>query len=330
MVYKKGFILLVFALMFFPVVVYTNDGKGSLFSGQSDNPTYRRLGFNQLRSFDFSSSLPVVLEFHLLNQDKSGFRLYENSGDYRNPNNQSDRYGDCGGRVYNKDERTGDYKRDSLGNVLSFLGMNSSAQYGKTTNYAFYLDSAYIDRGTGWIKPQYMFVVDPYIPEECEHCNPETGEQEKFNGRYVIGRYMYNTAMYSKAVADSMQRADGSWVYADKYYDATKGGGIPVSESSTASGYFYRRKNFNKVQPVKYSDTRIPNSEAYRYDGNWERFAFAWAIHRGDSLYVLKGVGLEPMYKGAADDPCQLWLTLTKEYGEEGKYIDFAKLLILL
>ncbi len=327
MVYKRNCMLLAFALMLFSIVAYANDGKSSSFSGQSDHPTYRRIDFNQLRNFDFSGSLPIALEFHLLNQDKSGYRLYENSGDYRNPNNQSDRFGDCGGRVYNKYEQTGDYKRDTLGNVLSFLGINASEQYGKTTNYAICLDSAYINRGTGWIKPQYMLVVDPYIPEECDRCNPQTGEQETFNGKYVIGRYMYNTAMYSKVVADSMMQADGSWVYADKYYDAAKGEGIPVSENNTTSGYFYRRRNFSKVQPIKSNDTRISNSEAYRYDGDWERFAFAWAIHRGDSLYVLKGVGLEPMYKGASDDPYQLWLTLTKEYGEEGKYVDFAKLL---
>lgn len=320
MVYRKNFILSMLVLVSFPTAFYANDGNNL--------PAYRRIDLsNQLRSVDLSTVLPTALEFHVLNHGSSGFRLYENSGDYGNPNNQSDRFGSCGGRVYNKDEKTGDYKRDSLGNVLSFLGINISAQYGETTNYAIYLDTAYINRGTGWIKPQYMFVVDPYIPEECEYCNPETGESGMLNSQYVIGRYMYNTAMYAKEVADSVVQPDGSFIFADTYYDAEKGEGIAVSEDKTESGYLYRRKNFNKMQPIKSRTIRTPGGEVYTYSGSWERLAFAWAIHKGDSLYVLKGTDLEPMYKGATNDPHQLWLTLTKEYGEEGKYVDFAKLI---
>ena len=332
MVYKKNFALLVFTLTFslstFCANGRSHDNKNTILTDKNDHPVYRRIDLNnQLRSVDLGSILPAVLEFHVLNDATSGFRLYENSGDYRNPDNQSDRFGSCGGRIYNKDERTGDYKRDSLGNVLSFLGINMSSQYGKATNYGIYLDTAYINRGTGWIKPQYMFVVDPYTPEECEVCNPETGESETHNGKYIIGRYLYNTAMYAKAVADSMQLTPGNWVFADKYYDAEKGEGIPVSENATESGYYYRSNNFNKVQPIDNRIIRIPDSKVYTHDDSWERLAFAWAIHKGDSLYILKGTALEPMYKGAMDDPYQLWLTLTKEYGEEGKYIDFAKLI---
>ena len=326
MVYIKNFILL--ALVLLPVVCSANDGISGTLSGQSKNlPEYRRMEFsNMLRSSDFSGSLPITLEFHVINYQTAGWRLYENSGDYKNPNNQFDRFGSCGGRVYNTDEITGDYKRDSLGNVLSFLGINMNTQYGKNTNYAFYLDTAYVDRGSGWIKPQYMLAVDPYIPEESEYCDPETGDIENLNGKYVIGRYMYNTSMYAKEVADSVQVVGGNWVYADKYYDETKGEGIKISESATASGYMYRKKNFNKVQPIKDYVARNPNGEAYKHDGNWERLAFAWAIHKGDSLYVLQGAGLEPVYKNAEDDPHQLWLALTKEYGEEGSYVDFDKL----
>lgn len=318
MVYKKFSVLFVSALLLSPSTFYGN---------KKDTPTYLRLDLrNQLRSVDLSNTLPAVLEFHVLNHGIAGLRLYENSGDYGNPTNQSDKYGSCGGRIYNKDSQTGDYKRDSIGNILSFLGINNNMQYGQTTHYGIYLDTAYIDRGTGWIKPQYMFVVDPYVPEECESCNPETGESETHNGKYVIGRYLYNTAMYAKAVADSMQLTADKWVFADKYYDAAKGEGIPVSDTKTESGYYYRSKNFNKVQPIETQTVRLPDGNAYTHDGRWERLAFAWAIHKGDSLYVLKGKALEPMYKEAADDPHQLWLTLTKEYGEEGKYIDFAKL----
>lgn len=340
MVYCKHFILFMSAWMSLPATFHAKNNRDDLQPEQStvspkeinseetiEKPTYRRIDLNnQLRHYDFSGALPAVMEFHVMNHENSGYRLYENSGDYKNPDNQTDRYGSCGGRVYNKNGVTGDYKRDTLGNVISFLGINELAQFGKTTNYAFYLDTAYLNRGTGWIKPQYMLVVDPYIPEEKEFCNPATGKYEMLNNKYVIGRYMYNSAMYTKEIADSMQRADGSWMFADTYYDADNGEGIPISKTATASGYIYRKKNFNKVLPVKNSVLRNPNGEAYRHDGYWERPAFAWAIHKGDSLYILKGIGLEPLYKEAADDPHQLWLTLTKEYGEEDQYVDFSRL----
>ena len=47
--------------------------------------------------------------------------------------------------------------------------------------YAFYLDTAYVNRGSGWIKPQYMLAVDPYITDECGDCDPLTGESEGVN-----------------------------------------------------------------------------------------------------------------------------------------------------
>jgi len=345
MVYRRNFTLVLFVTMLFTAAFCANGVAGNSLSGHVtglsadeeivsvikdsiDYPVYRRIDFgNRTRSFDFEGNLPAALEFNVINGGAFGYNLYENSGDYGNPKNQSDLYGDCGGRIYNKDRRTGDYKRDSLGNVLSFLGVNLRSQYGKTTNYAIFLDTAYTNRGSALIKPQYMMVVDPYIPKEEEYCDPITGEFENLNGKYVIGRYMYNTTMYAKPVADSVQNADGSWIYADKYYNKTVGEGIKVSPDSTVSGYLYTRKNFNKVQPVKDNKILEPNGEAYLHDALSERFAFSWAIHKGDSLYVLKGADLEPAYKGLSNDPHELWLTLTREYGEEGMYIDFDKLL---
>ena len=354
MVYKMFFNLFASSVMLFSSAFFVNakddmtsnekplvliDDRGTFVADEdidvieeSNYPVYRRIDLsNQLRSFGFGSvDLPTILEFHVMNSGVIGRRLYENSGDYRNPDNQSDRFGDCGGRYYNKDEKTGDYKRDSIGspgNVISFLGINNNAQYGATTNYAFYLDTAYINRGSGWLKPQYMLAVDPYIPEECGDCDPETGEIKDTNSKYVIGRYLYNTSMYAKVVSDSMRIGGNSWGFADKYYDKDNGDGLLVSENDTESGYLYNRKNFNKVQPVKDRVIRNPNGATYLHDVYWERLAFSWAIHKGDSLYVLKGVELEPMYKGAADDPHQVWLTLTREYGKEGLYIDFSRLI---
>ena len=166
-----------------------------------------------------------------------------------------------------------------------------------------------------------------YIPDECGDCNPETGDIEGANDKYVIGRYLYNTSMYAKVVTDSFLISGNNWAVADKYYDKDKGEGIPVSPTETESGYLYKKNNFNKVQPVKDMVLRNPNGSTYVHDGHWERLAFSWAIHKGDSLYVLKGIGLEPMYKGMENDPYEVWMQLTKEYGEEGKYVDFSKLI---
>ncbi|MDR2913726.1 MAG: DUF6383 domain-containing protein [Tannerella sp.] len=304
---------------------------------RDDDPIYRRFHVNEPAG-NFGDELngtdiPDTLEFHHINKDKDGWRLYENSGNYTDAE-QSNLQGADGGRVYNRyNDGAGDYYRDTLiqsdglGNVISYLGMNNSYQYGpnyKTpgTNYSIFVDTAYINRGTGWIKPQYMLVVDPYNPYEKGDCDPNTGDKDSPNGNYVIGRYLYNSAMYAKAGKDSVLNADYDWEFSNKLYD------IPTTGSATVKGYLYRTDNFSKVEPIKETVIRKPNGSVYTYDVKWERPAFTWAIHKGDSLYVLKGV--EPAYKkNPVNDPKALWQQLCKEYGGTGTgdYIDFDKLI---
>ena len=250
-----------------------------------ENPIYRRLDFGK-------GDIPYTLEFY--NIINSVEKFYENSGNYLNKNEIG------GGGSLENLEYNGDYKRDSLGNVLSFLGYNNSMQFGSSTNYSFYVDTAYVNRGTGLIKPQYMLAVDTYT-----------------TGGYVIARYLYNTSMYARSIVDNE--------YADKYFDKTKGEGIQVSENETESGYLFKSDNYNTVKPVS-GITRSPNGMTY-LTNFYPRLAFAWAIHKGDSLYVLKGAKLEPVYNKVKDAAYQLWLTLSREYGEEGKSIDFSKLI---
>ena len=333
--YRKVFILPVYGILLFlahfQMDAVTNESPTDPYPGfkEKKETVIKDKDFDhQLRSSDDEySDFPGVFEFYELN---TGCVLFENSGNYKRYDPMSVDETICGGRNYNIDARTGDFKRDSIGSpghVLSFLGINNYAQCSEITNYAIYVDTAYINRGTGWIKPQYMLAVDVYIPEECGECDPSTGLIEGENDKYVIGRYLYNTSMYAKAVADSIETASGDYIYKDKYYDKANGEGIAISADETESGYMYTSFNFNKVQPVKDMEARIPNGDAYLSSGYWERFAFSWAIHKGDSLYVLKGVDLEPMYKGMENDPHQVWMTLTKEYGLEGKYVDFQKLI---
>jgi hypothetical protein len=254
------------------------------------DPLYRRFHWND-RFEKTEDDKPLVLEFHRLNN--SDYRLFENSGyDIRSG----------GGYEYNLNKK-GKPQIDSLGNEISFLGIKNISQFPSTdtenphglVNYAFYVDTAYINRGTGWIKPQYMLAVDYKVVDACEVCLGD--QREHFRG-YTIGRYVYNTSMYAKKV-------------------------VPSATDKVV--------NYDLVQPVDVDVIHAPwengvDGYAYTRAGNtkWERLAFAWAIHRGDSLYVLKN--LEP-WQGQQYDPQTVIDQLARLYvGTKGN-IDFNKLI---
>ena len=307
---------------------------------RDDDPIYRRFHMNEPNE-DFGDELlgtdePDRLEFFTINDEERGLRLYENSGNYTHPD-QDDRFlgfprGD-GGRVFNRaNNGAGDYFRDSLNNVLSFLGANNSDQY-PYTNRVFYLDTAYINRGTGWIKPQYMLVVDPYNPVEKQNCDPNTGQWNNDNQTYVLGRYLYNSTQYVKPVLPAVYyRTDPDTVFflTDFLYKD-----VVSTDGKKYDGYVWRSDNYNKTEPVEVTGPRIAGGDNYvinteNYPTMWERFAFSWAIHIGDSLYVLKGI--EPAYEGNhIDDPQRVFEKLADEYGVlngpgGSTYIDFKKL----
>ncbi|MDR1116444.1 MAG: DUF6383 domain-containing protein [Tannerella sp.] len=274
---------------------------------KDEDPLYRRFHWND--NFDRTyNDDPLTLEFHRLNN--SDYRLFENSGGDKRSG---------GGYDYNLN-KNGQLQRDSVGTIINFLGMKNISQFPSVkelddpyghTNYAFYVDTAYIDRGTGWIKPQYMFVVDPKIVEPCLDCNPNTGKDDiEISKGYVLGRYMYNTSMYAKKVLPSAA-------------DIKDRGGV----------------NYDLTQPIDVSviNTDIKSKVVSDYNGyaytrsgdtKWERLAFAWAIHRGDELFVLK---VKPgLLDNFRNDPDLLDAQLRIEYpgvavrGET--QIDFEKL----
>ena len=55
-------------------------------------------------------------------------------------------------------------------------------------NYAIYLDTAYVNRGTGWIKPQYMLVMGPIFGDKdgCYVCGDELKLKPWVYGRYLV------------------------------------------------------------------------------------------------------------------------------------------------
>jgi hypothetical protein len=245
---------------------------------RDEDPLYRRFGWN-----DYNKEIgrtyedkPLVLEFHRLNN--SDYKLFENGGGDKSSG---------GGYDYNLN-RQGELHRDSLGNIISFLGIKNISQFpsvGKddnphgNTNYAIYVDTAFINRETGWIKPQYMLAVDVKEVPPCNVCENE--HPKDYNG-YTIGRYLYNTSMYAKKVIP----------------------GVTV--------------NYDLTQPVDVDAIHGPvngvDGYAYTRSGNtkWERLAFAWAIHYDDKLYVLKNVA--PEYKNKQYDVDDLIATLAQEY----------------
>jgi hypothetical protein len=251
---------------------------------RDEDPLYRRFSWND--KFERTNEdKPNVLEFHRLQNEKE--RLFENTG-------ADTRSG--GGYEFNLNKQ-GVLQRDSLGNVISFLGIKNVEQFPSVkegdnphglVNYALYVDTAYINRGTGWIKPQYLLAVDPEIVPPCVICG------DKYRG-YTVARYLYNTSMYAKKVLP----------------DVVDGGVV----------------NYDLVQPVDANIYHTPingvDGSAYTYSTGWERFAFAWAIHRGDSLYVLKN--LEP-YQGREYDAVAVVAKLTADYGTSGQ-VDFTKLI---
>ena len=293
---------------------------------RDEDPIYRRFHVNEPGKnwYPELGDTPDTLEFHLLNEASTGFYLYENSGNYLDaPSYPTDRFGRDGGRVFNLDKDVnGDYRRDTLKNVLSFLGASRKIDFPETKR-SFFVDTAFINRGTGWIKPQYLLAVDPYNPIEDPGCTIELGPYDSPNkGKgYVIARYLYNTAQYTKAVKDAVLRPDFDFDLTD----------VPYTIGTQTDVFKYRSDNFSKVEPIKDAVMRNPNGAAYSWDGKWERLAFTWAIHFGDSLYVLKGV--EPGYTGTSEgDPQLLFEKLVKEYGggkDNAAYLDFGKLLSL-
>ena len=268
---------------------------------RDDDPIYRRFHWNDWLE-ETQDDTPLTLSFHrMLNPNH---KLFENSGGDRSTG---------GGYEYNLNEK-GELYRDSLGKIISFLGIKNDAQFPEVaaapanphgnTNYSFYVDTAYINRGTGWIKPQYMLVVDHKIVTPCSICEPGPGRQD-FRG-YVIGRYMYNTSMYAKQINPS--QADSA------AYTSSKG------------------VNYDLVQPINtsvfHSAINGVDGRAFAYETTkWERIAFAWAIHRGDSLFVLKNVA--PYYQDMEYDTEALISKLGSEYGGDptGGNIDFDQLI---
>jgi hypothetical protein len=292
---------------------------------RDDDPLYRRFHWNDRMDAatggPTKDDSPLLLEFHRANHTVD--KLFENSGGDKRSG---------GGWEFNLKDRNNPglgVQKDTLGNEISFLGFKNShynvfpsetnpdgypteitAEGAVKTNYAFYVDTAYINRGTGWIKPQYMLAVDTFrVSRRDDPSGCQCVEIPDLTP-YTVGRYLYNTSMYAKQLAPEEIR-----------YSIT-GANSPYHQYSVEN-YAY-----DVALPIK---TDIVKD--YSYTDNktkWERLAFSWAIHRGDSLIVLK-TDRYPIWAPTMDvyknDTRGIWELLKQRYGDDNGDVDFAKLL---
>ena len=270
-----------------------------------EDPVYRRFHENE-PDFQFGDpgDYPDFMEFRLHNDLVDlGRHLYENFGNYSDLEDPDSKDGWSGGRDENVD-KAGNFMKDSLDNVISFLGMNYKAQYGEHTKYGIFVDTAFIKRGSGWVKPQYLLAVDPYFPKQ-EYCDPATGELKVKNERVILARYMYNTAQLAKEV-DRTQDKGANWpiLYPNQLYTNPK--------TLAAQAFEIRNVNYNKVEPINPEKVRrdFPFGAPYLWAEKHERIAFAWAIHLRDELIVLKNIPMN--YEGGAE---AIWKLLVAQYG---------------
>ena len=216
-----------------------------------DDPIYRR--FNTTLEADVADDTPKTLKFFWM--DNRNYEMFENTGLLP------------GQKQYWEDYGIGTVKVEGKENYLGYVNIN---QYPNHTT-AIYVDTAFINRGTGWIKPQYLLVVDP-IPSDIEMICDEWGQTFPIDENYLRGRYLINAT------------------------DSARGAGTGINQNSVrATG-----------TPTNSKTVDIwgnPIGRSYLWENNWERLVFTDAIHAYDydALYLVEGVDLTPyMYDGSS------------------------------
>ena len=175
------------------------ESRTSAFSVEVDDaPLYRR--FNTTKEGEIASDDPDTVKF---------FRV----------NNSADMLFEDAHSVY------------SEGKEINFLGINNNIQY-PDAKRAIYVDTAYVNRGTGYIKPQYMLAVGVHVvpgvdpvpcPLEHNHGFDQNGNPlDKWtcshatpgSDGYVRGRYLINAVDSAKVdgnYLDAVRDADYIW-----------------------------------------------------------------------------------------------------------------------
>ena len=91
-------------------------------------------------------------------------------------------------------------------NYLGLVSINSNPN----VNTAIYVDTAYVNRGTGYIKPQYMLMIRPEVIEDTLGCDDNGELTIKLPG-YRRGMYLINATDSAKADAGTPNENDYLW-----------------------------------------------------------------------------------------------------------------------
>ena len=219
---------------------------------RDDDPIYRR--FNTELEADVADDTPKTLKFFWM--DNKNYELFENTGEL------------AGQKAYWENYGIGTLKTEGKKNYLGYVNINQYAD----ASTAIYVDTAYINRTTGWIKPQYLLVVDPTWPDPTMVCD-EWGDFHEVKENYLRGRFLINAT------------------------DSARGTGSGVNQNSI-------RATGSITDPTTVDVHGGPIGRSYLWENNWERLVFTDAIHAYDydALYLVEGVDLTPyMFDGDTD-----------------------------
>ena len=133
---------------------------------RDDDPIYRR--FNSDLEGTVGDDSPRTMKFFTVSSMPIGKNyLYENTGMFWDQKN------------YYRGPR-------------NYLGLASSSTHLDTIKSSIFVDTAYVRRGTGYIKPQYMLVIRPQIIKDTMGCDDAGNLTVPIKG-YIRGMYLINS-----------------------------------------------------------------------------------------------------------------------------------------
>jgi len=225
---------------------------------KDDDPIYRRFNSVALDGAEPGDlDAPKTLSFYWM--DRPSYEMFENTGLW------------AGQKAYWENYGIGTVKTEGKKNYLGYVNIN---QYENAAT-SIYVDTAYINRGTGPVKPQYLLVVDPTWPDKTIVCDDGTFTDVYEN--YLRGRFLINATDSARGVAAS----------------ATSNAVTSASVNNATSGLY---------KPYGPDVFGNPIGKSYLWENNWERLVFTDAIHayNYDALYLVAGIDLAPfMYEGS-------------------------------
>lgn len=160
---------------------------------RDDDPIYRR--FNTTFEGTYATDAPDTVHFYTP-QESYRF-LYENTG------------------ALPAQKPNWDYTIAGVPGKLggkNYLGYVSHVQY-PSANTAIFVDTAYINRGTGYIKPQYLLMVDPQFIGGYA-CDDDGNPTIKLPD-YIRGRYLINA--HDSAYNNGTGKTDYNYIWRPDY-----------------------------------------------------------------------------------------------------------------